>query len=231
LNWKLIVGLVLCTGLIGQDVFAADAAEPYRWLSQAQEQALTDSVPPPPATNSAEDAADLAKVLLAQTTRTPAEVAEAELDKHLTDLLFQPVYGSNLTPQNSPKFYLLMKHVLEATRVVDDSAKNKYQRPRPYQGHPDVVKSLFTTNGYSYPSGHAMASYSLAVVLGAVFPGKQQAFLDRAQLIAKSRVNAGVHYSSDIKEGEALGRAVGAAILASDSFQKDLTEVRAELKM
>ena len=48
--------------------------------------------------------------------------------------------------------------------------------------------------------------------------------------IAQSRVNAGVHYPSDIHEGEVLGKATGAAILASSAFQADLADVQAELK-
>jgi acid phosphatase (class A) len=75
-----------------------------------------------------------------------------------------------------------------------------------------------------------MASYTLAVVLGSVFPDKAQALLERAGQIAHSRVDAGVHYPSDIAEGEVLGKATGAAILATNDFQKDLAEVRAELK-
>jgi acid phosphatase (class A) len=74
-----------------------------------------------------------------------------------------------------------------------------------------------------------MGSYTLAVVLGAIFPDKKQAFLDRAGEIAQSRVNAGVHNPNDIKEGETLGKATGDAILASPTFQKDLAEVQVEL--
>jgi acid phosphatase (class A) len=75
-----------------------------------------------------------------------------------------------------------------------------------------------------------MGSFTLAIVLGEIFPDKKQAFLARAAEIAQSRVDAGVHNPSDIAEGEVLGRATGAAILASPAFQADLVEVEAELK-
>ena len=225
-----IYWLVLCAGFVCPLALAKDASEPNQWLSLAQEQALIDMAPTPPAPNSTEDQADLAAVVQAQKTRSADAVAECKRDENFSCQLFQSVYGSSLTPENSPKFYHLMKNVLSITGFVDGTVKNKFRRLRPYQGHPDVVTSLFSAGGYSYPSGHSMAAFTLAVVLGAVFPDKEQALLDRAALIAQSRVDAGVHYPSDIKEGKVLGQATAAAILASPSFQKDLRGVMAELK-
>jgi acid phosphatase (class A) len=176
------------------------------------------------------DDADLATVLQIQGARTDAMVAEAKRDQKFAATLFQSVYGADLTPKSSPKFYALLENVLKITAVVDGAAKEKYKRLRPYKGHPDQVHALFAVSGYSYPSGHSMGSYTLAVVLGAVFPEKAQALLDRARQIGQSRVDAGVHYPSDIAEGEVLGKATGAAILASSAFQKDRGDVQAELK-
>ena len=204
--------------------------EPYVWLTKEEEAALSATVPEVPAADSPTDKADLAKILEVQNARTPEMLAECKRDQTLTYKLFQSVYGDDLTPANSPKFHLLMKHVLDATHAVNDVPKEKYKRARPYAGHPDVVKSLFTVKGYSYPSGHSMASHTLALVLGEVFPEKKQALLDRAHAIAQSRVDAGVHYPSDIAQGEVLGRATGAAIIANAAFQKDLAEVKAELR-
>ncbi|MCE0483161.1 MAG: phosphatase PAP2 family protein [Methylacidiphilales bacterium] len=200
-----------------------------QWLSRAQEQTLSDSVPPPPAVGSAEDQADLAKVLEIQKSRTPAMIAECKRDETFSYKLFEDVYGKNLTPDHAPKFNQFLKNVMAITRTINETAKNKYKRLRPYQQHPDQVHALFKVTGYSYPSGHAMGSYTLAVVLGTLLPNKQQALLDRAAQIAQSRVDAGVHNPSDIKEGEVLGRATGNAILASPGFQHDLVAATKEL--
>jgi len=203
--------------------------EPFAWLAKPELEALCATVPPPPAPGSPVDLADFAAILKAQAERTPEIIAECKLDQFLTYKLFQPVYGSDLTPQNSPKFHQLMTRVLDVTRFVNGTVKDKYERPRPYVGHPDVVKSLFVVKGFSYPSGHSMASFTLAVALGEVLPDKKQAFLARAQAIAQSRVDAGVHYPSDIKAGEVLGRATGAAIIANATFQKELVAAKEEL--
>ena len=220
---------MVCTGLLSGLTWAEDKFGPT-WLSKDEQAALVATVPAPPAPDSEADKSDLATVLKQQAARTHAMIAESKADQKFSYALFQSVYGANLTPENSPKFYALMKEVLHTTGAVNEAAKNKFKRLRPYKGHPDQVHALFDVTGFSYPSGHAMGSYTLATVLGAVFPDKAQAFLDRAHLIAQSRVDAGVHYPSDIAEGETLGKATGAAVLANADFQKDLAAVQAELK-
>jgi len=219
--------LFLLTALIATFVLADD--DKSRWLSKDQEQALSDTVPAPPAIDSKEDQADFATILDAQKDRTSGTIAESKRYQGFSYKLFDDIYGKELTADRVPKFHKLMKETLEITRVVNETAKNKYKRVRPYQEHPMQVHALFSVGGYSYPSGHSMGSFTLAVVLGAVFPEKAQAFLDRAAQIAQSRVDAGVHNPSDIKEGEILGKATGAAILASPAFQQDLAEVKSEL--
>jgi acid phosphatase (class A) len=224
-----LLAVLVCTGLLGGLTWAEDKVGPT-WLSKDEQAALVATVPPPPAPGSEADKADLAAVLKQQSARTNAMVAEAKLDEKFSYTLFQSVYGANLTPENSPKFFALLKEVMHTTGAVNEGAKNKFKRLRPYQAHPGQVHALFDVHGFSYPSGHSMGSYTLAVVLGAVFPDKAQAFLDRAGQIAQSRVDAGVHNPSDIAEGEVLGKATGAAILANAGFQKDLAGVQAELK-
>jgi acid phosphatase (class A) len=207
-----------------------DKGDANRWLTKEQQASLSGSVPPPPAPGSVTDVADLAKIMAAQLARTPDVVAECKRDQKFSYELFDSVYPAGLTKEKDPKFFEVLDNVMATTYVINETAKNRYKRLRPYQGHPDTVKGLFEVHGFSYPSGHAMGSYTLAVVLGAIFPHKKQAFLDRAAQIAESRVNAGVHYPSDIAEGKVLGNATGAAILATSAFQTDLAAVEAELR-
>lgn len=220
---------MLCAALISGLSWAEDKVGPT-WLSKPEQAALVATVPVPPEPGSDVDKADLAEVLKQQGARTDAMLKECNTDKTFGIALFQPVFGANLTPENSPKFYALMKEVLHTTGAVNGAAKDKFKRLRPYQAHPDKVHALWTVEGFSYPSGHSMGSYTLATVLGVIFPDKAQAFLDRAALIAQSRVDAGVHNPSDIAEGKTLGKATAAAILANADFQKDLAAVQAELK-
>jgi acid phosphatase (class A) len=225
---KTILNWMLCTVLVCSLAQAKDEGNPTKWLTRDQEAALVATVPAAPAPNSEQDRDDLAKVLEAQKNRTAAVIAECKRDRKFSYTLFESVYGADAG--KNAKFIAMMKNVLATTWAVNEPAKDKYKRPRPYLAHPGVVKALFPVNGYSYPSGHSMGSYTLAVVFGAIFPDKKQAFLDRAAQIAQSRVDAGVHNPSDIQEGEVLGKATGAAIVASPAFQADLAQLQADLQ-
>jgi acid phosphatase (class A) len=199
-----------------------------RWLTPDQEQALVAAVPPAPAPGSPTDQDDLAGVLKAQKERTPEQAAQVLAERHAELPLFQTVLGPDFDSGHDPKIFLLMKDVVHDAAVTDEDAKKKWNRPRPYVGHPDVVQPVYRTGAASYPSGHAVFAYTSAVLLAEIFPDKKDALFARAAEIARDRVIGGVHYPSDILEGEKLGRAVAAALLADPSFEQDLAATKTE---
>jgi acid phosphatase (class A) len=80
----------------------------------------------------------------------------------------------------------------------------------------------------SYPSGHAASAFTLAALLGEIFPDKKEALLEQAAEIAENRVIGGVHYPSDIAAGKQLGLAIAQTLLANPDFQKKLAAVKAQ---
>ena len=163
---------------------AKDSGEPFKWLTQPQELALANSAPAAPTVNSAVDQDDYKKVLAAQSARTPETIAESQRDEKFSYTLFETIYGAKFSSVKS--FQQLVSSTQDATEYVNGIVKSKYKRDRPFREHPDV-KALFQEKGFSYPSSHSSKSFALAVVLGAIFPDKKQAFLDRAEEIAQSR--------------------------------------------
>ncbi|HEX9924555.1 MAG TPA: VanZ family protein [Anaerolineae bacterium] len=82
-------------------------------------------------------------------------------------------------------------------------------RPRP-----EAVRLLLPTPNFpSYPSGHAAAAFSTALVVGLSYRRLRWwgLALAGAGLIAFSRVYVGHHYPSDILGGAVLGASIGAA--------------------
>jgi membrane-associated phospholipid phosphatase len=60
---------------------------------------------------------------------------------------------------------------------------------------------------------HSCASTAAATVLAGFFPDSAQMLKAAAEEAGDSRIWAGVHYASDRDAGEALGQAVGEAML------------------
>ena len=89
--------------------------------------------------------------------------------------------------------------------------KMKYQRPRPEQLAPllgyelkDVPTS--TDDSPSYPSGHTLVGWSIALHLSDKYPEHKAAFYDIAGKIEDSRIVRGAHFLSDNVFSKLLAR-------------------------
>jgi membrane-associated phospholipid phosphatase len=79
------------------------------------------------------------------------------------------------------------------------------ERPR-LRGLPPLGRTPAT---FSFPSGHAAASFAAATALGALVPRARPAFLASAGLMALTRPYLALHYPSDALAGALLGTALG----------------------
>jgi hypothetical protein len=219
------LGILACAALAG----AKDEVKNPHWLSKSDVAAIVAQIPPPPAAGSDAEKTDLQEEVEAEKTRTPGRIAEAKLDANYSVTLFTNIVGPKLTPQNDPVTFHFFDELNRQIGEVVTVAKNHFARPRPYLAHPDLIHPLFQAGGYSYPSGHATHAFAFAVVLGEIFPDRAAAFTDRAKKIAESRVDAGVHYTSDIREGEVVGDEVAKELLAKPAFQQELKAAEAEV--
>ncbi len=75
-------------------------------------------------------------------------------------------------------------------------------RPRP--GDILNIGFFMEETGYSFPSGHSIASFSAFSILGIKY-GYIYIFIFLALMVAISRIYLGVHYPSDVLVGSALG--------------------------
>jgi membrane-associated phospholipid phosphatase len=64
----------------------------------------------------------------------------------------------------------------------------------------------------SFPSGHSMTAFAVAVTIAALAPRARVPLLALAAVIAFSRVYLGVHFWLDVLVGAALGLAIGLAV-------------------
>jgi acid phosphatase (class A) len=199
------------------------------WLSQDQVTAIVATEPPPPALDSDAARVDLQGDIAAQNARTPALIAEAKEDNTFPPTLFTSVIRPGMTAATDPAMFHFLEELNAQIATVVSESKNHWHRLRPFREHPDVIHPLFSAYGYSYPSGHATHSYVIAAILSDMFPDQAAALMHRADQIAQSRVDAGVHYTSDIREGEVVGREIAQELLARPAFQRAMHAAQAEV--
>ena len=101
-----------------------------------------------------------------------------------------------------------------AAAVNNLAVKPLVERPRPYEaiaGFEPLVERLAS---YSFPSGHACASFAAATALTMLFGKRGAVAFIPAALIALSRPYLGMHYMSDVVCGALLGAVCAAAVSA-----------------
>lgn len=96
-------------------------------------------------------------------------------------------------------------------RNIDIVSKLKIalKRERPYVNFTEIkIAPGITTSDYSFPSGHACGAYYIATKLSKRYPHLVDPLMSLADRIGRSRVQAGVHYPSDVYAGKAIGIAL-----------------------
>tara|TARA_A100001011_G_scaffold400833_1_gene519566 strand:- start:3785 stop:4291 length:507 start_codon:yes stop_codon:yes gene_type:complete len=90
----------------------------------------------------------------------------------------------------------------ELIKIEDQilSLKNEINRARPWQVNNEIKDKVLytkTANTPSFPSGHSLQSYYLALLYSKKYPSKRQELLNLTEKIGQSRISAGLHYPSD----------------------------------
>lgn len=87
--------------------------------------------------------------------------------------------------------------------------KSLFERPRPCLTLPDVHLLVGCGQTFSFPSGHAVTSFALAVFLTLVYPRTKWVLFPVAFLVSYSRIAVGVHYPFDTLAGMVEGALFG----------------------
>jgi|SRR6185312_1230217 len=92
-------------------------------------------------------------------------------------------------------------------------------RERPCAIEPHCWSMLLPPDRFSFPSGHAITAFAIAVTLGLYYPGLLVGLVFCALSVAASRVILGLHYLSDVLVGVAIGTAIGVLVFHVLVFQ------------
>jgi undecaprenyl-diphosphatase len=82
-------------------------------------------------------------------------------------------------------------------------------RKRPCSMEPHCWATLLPPDQFSFPSGHTITAFAVALSLGAFYPAMLPGLLFCAASVAASRILLGMHFLTDVLAGAAIGAAVG----------------------
>lgn len=187
---------------------------------------------PPPAAGSPQQAGDVA------TSRGPwsaERTAQAAADDAVDPWkAFGSVMGPGFTAENFPTTKKLFDQVLAVAGPAIGATKAQWQRPRPFVANAAqptcITPSAALRASGSYPSGHAALGWAWALTLAEIAPAKTDALLHRGFEYGESRIVCGVHWSSDVTAGRALGAAAIARMHGDPGSRALLDAARAEIR-
>lgn len=189
-------------------------------------------LPTPPAPTAESVKAELAELHRLESTRTPQQVTAAQTDENdETIFAFRSVLGPDFKPENLPLTAALSAHVHGEEPAASAPLKAAFHRQRPYQLDPSLHPACKTTQQpNSYPSGHSLSGYLLALTLVQMVPEKKSEILARADEYAHNRLVCGVHFPSDVAASRQLAYALFGYMMATPRFQVDLDAARIETR-
>lgn len=85
------------------------------------------------------------------------------------------------------------------------SLKKLSGRKRPCEIEPHCWATLLPPDQFSFPSGHTITAFAVAVSLGEFYPSLLIVLLTAALSVAASRILLGMHFMSDVVVGSLLG--------------------------
>jgi undecaprenyl-diphosphatase len=87
--------------------------------------------------------------------------------------------------------------------------KRSFGRKRPCAIQPHCWATLLPPDQFSFPSGHTITAFSVAVALGVYYPFMLPGLLFLAISVAVSRILLGMHFLTDVLAGAAIGGLLG----------------------
>ena len=231
---KSIFALAICGATLCS--FAADA-KPY-----VKADALPNALnfyPAPPETTSVQFMYDISQYMWGKAMRADsarAALAIAQSTHNIEDMvrMFSEPFGLEISAKKTPAIMNVIERGIATLRQVGRVPKKHYMRRRPFDrfNEPTLVpkdEELLRKNG-SYPSGHTILAWSMAMLLVEINPSAQDALLKYAYEWGQSRVIAGFHWQSDVDASKVLVSGAFASLHNDETFLADMKKARTEFK-
>lgn len=146
---------------------------------------------------------------------------------------FGEAMGCEMTAETHPAMATFIFSTYRTARLSIQSAKDYYKRRRPYSqfkepsGVPEEERENDLT---SYPSGHTIRAWAIALALVGIDPAHQDEIMKVGYELGQSRVIVGFHYQSDVDAARLAGSAAFARMCVEPVWQKLYQKAKKELE-
>ena len=180
-----------------------------------------------------DDAVSQKSFALQGTSRWEMAKRDADLSFPNAAKIFSCALGVPVNEEQTPHLYLLLRRTVADAGLATYTAKNHYQRVRPFMLNRKPIctpedREALKKDG-SHPSGHTAIGWAWALILAEIAPGHADAILARGRAFGESRIICNVHWHSDVLEGRFMGASVVAKLHADPQFNSDLEAAKKEL--
>ncbi len=203
--------------------------------------ALPDSlalIPSPPTDGSTAFALDKdvssQSLALQGTSRWDLAAQDADLSFPAAAGTFSCVLNAPISEEETPNLYRLLRRTVADAGLSSYSAKNHYNRTRPFVLNNKPICSpadeeALRSDG-SYPSGHTAIGWAWALILSEISPEQTDAILARGWAFGQSRTICNVHWQSDVLMGRTTGAGAVAMLHSNAEFIAAIDASKIELK-
>ena len=199
----------------------------------------THFLPPPPQEGSPLYEYDLKRHEWAKTFRGTEREARAlrETTTNIAKMaaLFSGAFGMEITPEKTPAIYHVLERGVVTMRLSATLPKAHYMRKRPFVVFnestitPEEDEDLGKSG--SYPSGHSLRGWGMALILSEINPAAQDTLLRFGYEWGESRVIGNYHWQSDVDASRLLASAALAHLHTNKIFLEDLDKAMREFAL
>lgn len=196
-------------------------------------------LPAPPEPGSSQFLYDLSQYYWGKEQRLDtarANKAILEAQHEVADMAhqFSAAFGLEISEQTTPAIYHVLYRGVHTIRLSATKPKATYKRIRPYVyfNEPTLIPEAeepLRSSG-SYPSGHTVRGWGMALLLCEINPDAQDELLKLGYEWGQSRVIAGYHWQSDVDASRMLAAACYARLHTCQTFLDDMAAAKKEFQ-
>jgi len=227
----------LLTILVSLALLPDALAQPKAYLSVDDLPDAVKFLEAPPEAGSPGFARDEAMHLWGKTFRSGPRglraVREGTTNVDSMAAMFSGAFGRPLSRETTPLTMTLLERSIRTFRSTATKPKKAFHRTRPFVYYnegtliPEYEEEERTTG--SYPSGHSVRGWGMAMVLAQLNPERQDTLLKAGYEWGESRVIAGYHWQSDVEASRLLSSACFVRMQACPEYIADFEAARREL--